>query len=186
MRNRLLIALLAVSVIAVGCADPGSVDSDQTELAEASGQETATTNSGDAAVTDDDDQDQGPGNTDDDPESQEPGTVDDGEDGSVNDDQPIGRVVPVEPPPADTTPAIVGEVPDGILSAILQDAEERVGGEPDFTVLRSEAVVWSDGALGCPEPGQSYTQALVDGYWVVLQVGDVQLDYRVTERGIEG
>jgi hypothetical protein len=36
-------------------------------------------------------------------------------------------------------------------------------------VVQAEAVTWPDGALGCPEPGIVYTQALVPGYWVVVE-----------------
>mgnify|MGYP001641289635 CR=1 FL=1 len=34
------------------------------------------------------------------------------------------------------------------------------------------------GALGCPIPGASYTQALVNGWQVVVKVGDTTYDYR--------
>ena len=47
------------------------------------------------------------------------------------------------------------------------------------SVIRAEAVTWSDGALGCPEPGGMYTQALVDGYQVVIEVDGQEYDYRV-------
>lgn len=36
-------------------------------------------------------------------------------------------------------------------------------------VLQAEQVTWPDGSLGCPKPGEFYTQAQVDGYRVVLQ-----------------
>ena len=38
-------------------------------------------------------------------------------------------------------------------------------------VLRAEEVTWPDGSLGCPQPGQSYPPAMVDGYRVILQHG---------------
>jgi hypothetical protein len=73
-----------------------------------------------------------------------------------------------------------GDVPDAILSAILADAAERTGaGTEEIAVTRGEAVTWNDGSLGCPEPDTSYTQALVDGYHVVLDVDGETLDYRV-------
>jgi hypothetical protein len=77
-----------------------------------------------------------------------------------------------------------GEVPERVLAAILEDAARRTGADPaTATILRAEAVTWSDGSLGCPEPGMFYTQALVDGYWVVLELGGTTLDYRVGARG---
>jgi hypothetical protein len=39
-----------------------------------------------------------------------------------------------------------------------------------ITLVVAEPVVWSDGSLGCPEPGMMYTQALVEGYRIVLEV----------------
>lgn len=85
----------------------------------------------------------------------------------------------------DTTPPAVGEVPQDILDEILADASERVGVPvDDVTVRRSEATTWSDGSLGCPRPGEAYTQATVEGYWVELVAPDgTVLDYRVADGG---
>ena len=44
-------------------------------------------------------------------------------------------------------------------------------------------MTWPSGALGCPEPGMLYTQALVPGYQVILDVGGKKLDYRAGESG---
>ncbi len=55
--------------------------------------------------------------------------------------------------------------------------------EAALTLVRAQAVTWSDGSLGCPEPGMSYTQALVEGYWIVLDAGDQTLDYRASASG---
>lgn len=90
----------------------------------------------------------------------------------------------VDPVPTDSGAAAVGEVPAEILSAVLSDAAERSGTPADdIETIRAEAVTWSDGSLDCPEPGQMYTQALVDGYHVVLDAGGEELDYRITESG---
>jgi hypothetical protein len=79
---------------------------------------------------------------------------------------------------------VTGEVPTDILAAILGDAAEQTGvPEADIEVVRAEAVTWSDGSLGCPEPGMLYTQALVDGFQVVVNAGDEELDYRVGQGG---
>jgi hypothetical protein len=79
---------------------------------------------------------------------------------------------------------VTGEVPAGILAAILADLAGRLGVSADeIQVVRGESVVWNDGSLGCPEPGMMYTQALVDGYWVVLEQGGQTYDYRATTRG---
>jgi hypothetical protein len=95
-------------------------------------------------------------------------------------------VQPVSPEPVPTVAVgpVTGEVPGRLLDTILADAAARSTLEPGaFTVVRAEAVTWSDGSLGCPQPGMMYTQTPVDGYWVVLQQGDQTFDYRARESG---
>lgn len=58
------------------------------------------------------------------------------------------------------------------------DAAERTGvAEEDVEVVSFEMVTWPDGALGCPEPGESYTMALVEGYRLVVEAGGEELTY---------
>lgn len=86
---------------------------------------------------------------------------------------------PAETVPS-TDPPVVGEVPEEVMAAVMSDLEDRLddpGAEVEVT--RAESVTWSDGALGCPEPGQMYTQALVDGYHIELEVDGDVFDYRV-------
>ena len=80
--------------------------------------------------------------------------------------------------PATSAPAPEG-IPDAVWAAILADLERQTGGPSDPEVVTAEAVTWNDGSLGCPEAGQAYTQALVDGYQVILEVGGERYDYRV-------
>lgn len=71
-------------------------------------------------------------------------------------------------------------LPGAVWTAIVEDLARRLG-EPsvDPRVVTSEPITWNDGSLGCPKPGQMYTQALVDGYQVVVDVEGVEYDYRV-------
>jgi hypothetical protein len=79
---------------------------------------------------------------------------------------------------------VTGEVPAALLEAIVADLAARLGIRSDeIQVVRGESVVWNDGSLGCPEPGMMYTEALVDGYWVVLEHEGQMYDYRATDRG---
>lgn len=83
----------------------------------------------------------------------------------------------------DSAPA-TGEVPDDLLDKVYADLELRTGGErSDFKTLRGEALQWNDGSLGCAEPGQTYTQGIVDGYWIVIDYRGTSYDYRATARG---
>lgn len=92
-----------------------------------------------------------------------------------------GAVKRVEPTPG--TP-VTGEVPASLLTEIFQDLSERLKIEIEqIEISKAEQVVWNDGSLGCPQPGEFYTQALVDGYWLILEVDNVAYDYRASDRG---
>ena len=80
--------------------------------------------------------------------------------------------------PSSSTDAPEG-LPEAVWAAILVDLERRTGGPADPEVVSAEAVTWNDGSLGCPEAGISYTQALVDGFQVVLELDGERYDYRV-------
>jgi hypothetical protein len=83
-----------------------------------------------------------------------------------------------------TQPAITGETPNALLEAIKADLASRSEiASNDIIVIRDQFIVWPDGSLGCPQPGVVYTQAPVNGYWVVLKVGGDEYDYRATENG---
>jgi hypothetical protein len=45
-------------------------------------------------------------------------------------------------------------------------------------VVSARAVTWPNGGWGCPKPGMMYTQALVNGYQVVVKAGQRTYDYR--------
>jgi hypothetical protein len=60
-----------------------------------------------------------------------------------------------------------------IVAPAIDDLAGRLGISPDdIEVVSAEEVTWPDGSLGCPEPGVSYTQALVDGSRAVLRYED--------------
>jgi hypothetical protein len=73
------------------------------------------------------------------------------------------------PTPAEETSPVPAKVPQPILEPILNKAAElaKVGRE-QLVMVRAESVVWNDGSLGFPEPGMMYTQALVNGYWIII------------------
>jgi hypothetical protein len=81
-------------------------------------------------------------------------------------------------------PPVKGEIPEGILEPILNEAAAlaKVGREK-LVIVRAESVVWNDGSLGCPEPGMMYTQVLVNGYWVVINAVGQTYDFRVGRGG---
>jgi hypothetical protein len=81
-------------------------------------------------------------------------------------------------------PDLVGEVPEDVLLEIMQATSDATGANlAELTIERAEAVTWSDGALGCPDPDQSYIQVLTEGYWVVIEAGGETYDFRVNQAG---
>jgi hypothetical protein len=71
-------------------------------------------------------------------------------------------------------------VPQAILDPILKEAAALAKLDREqLVIVRAESVMWNDGSLGCPEPGMMYTQALVNGYWVVIEAAGRTYDFRV-------
>jgi hypothetical protein len=78
----------------------------------------------------------------------------------------------------------MGEVPEPLFEIVLADLLDRTGSDRSMVkVIKSEFVVWSDGSLGCPQPGMMYTQALVDGYQVIFDINGEPYDYHLSDRG---
>jgi len=70
------------------------------------------------------------------------------------------------------------------VEAAIADASERFGvPEAEVAVAGALDVVWSDGSLGCPEPDMAYTQALVDGYLLTIEVGGRRVAYHGEDGG---
>lgn len=60
----------------------------------------------------------------------------------------------------------------------IADLVDRIGVDAsDITVVRSEAVTWRDSSVGCPQEGMVYTDALVDGWLIVLAAGGTEYEY---------
>ena len=72
-----------------------------------------------------------------------------------------------------------------VVDAAVDDLTSRplTGAEPVRVVL-ARRETFPNGAIGCPKPGMVYTQALVDGYRVVLARGDRAWLYTAGEDGV--
>ena len=83
--------------------------------------------------------------------------------------------------------AAVGEAegdPGSVVAAARADAAQRSGLAPaQIELVSLRSVTWSDGSLGCPQPGVAYTQALVPGYRILLRAGAQTWDYHASLRG---
>jgi hypothetical protein len=85
-------------------------------------------------------------------------------------------------PPGEPVPT--ASLPREVRRAVVADAAKRFKLPENAVVLaRAEKVTWSDGALGCPEPGHIYTQALVPGFRVVATTHEGNLSYHTDHRG---
>lgn len=84
-----------------------------------------------------------------------------------------------------TVPPVVGEAPADVVAAARADLAGSIGSEAAGAaeIVRSEAVTWPDGSLGCRQPGVFYEQIPVEGYQVVFALDGTQHDYRVTTSG---
>ena len=70
--------------------------------------------------------------------------------------------------------------------AMLDDAARRSGlPAASLRAASVQAVIWPDGALGCPQPGRMYMQALVPGWRVVISApgSAARLQYHASQRG---
>lgn len=83
----------------------------------------------------------------------------------------------VDEPPAtkaaleDTTVVKMPMNLNGQIAFSIKDLAQRLDVPPDtIKVSGARQVTWRSGALGCPEPGMNYTQALVPGSVIYLQV----------------
>ncbi|MCB9450410.1 MAG: hypothetical protein H6672_03170 [Anaerolineaceae bacterium] len=66
---------------------------------------------------------------------------------------------------------------DPVASELVLLAQRRLGTALDLPTLRIdvtdvEPFTWSDTSLGCPQPGETYTPLVVDGYRIVLTARD--------------
>ncbi len=75
-----------------------------------------------------------------------------------------------------------GEPTDGgddprVQSAIEDLADHAEVDPASIGIAELNRVTWPDGSLGCPEPDQMYTQALVDGQQLILTIADREYFY---------
>lgn len=103
---------------------------------------------------------------------------------------PRGIAPPTRIPDPVVVQAPVGEhvdiasVPSGVRRAVVADAARRFAvSENQVVLVDAERVTWSDGAMGCPEPGQMYTQMLVPGFRVSAKTSAGQMLYHTDSRG---
>ncbi|MDJ0924808.1 MAG: hypothetical protein QNJ77_09610 [Acidimicrobiia bacterium] len=87
--------------------------------------------------------------------------------------------MPTEPQPTESGPE--PEAPlhsNPRIATALADLASRLNVAAESIEIESaEEVTWSDGSLGCPEPGMMYTQALEPGIQIILKVEGTAYHY---------
>ena len=67
---------------------------------------------------------------------------------------------------------------DEQINGAMTDLATRIGvTEDSIRVKEARSVQWSSGAMGCPKPGMNYTQALVPGMLLLLEVNGTIYHY---------
>lgn len=89
---------------------------------------------------------------------------------------PTSRFETTAPLPDSTGPAVT--LPAALLDAVRSDLDQRGVEVGDLRVISSHRATWQDGAWGCPAPGRLYTQAVEEGYVVIVEADGAQYDYR--------
>ena len=75
-------------------------------------------------------------------------------------------------------------VPVKIVEAVIGDLAKHLEIDRSMVVvLRAEPIVWSNGALGCPKPGESYIQMIIEGYRVILRHEEENYRYHCDAKG---
>ena len=105
-----------------------------------------------------------------------------GPSGAAESGRPVVTAIPSSA--ASTEAGSTWPVDQARLDHVLDLAAAESGQDrTTLVIVSAEAVTWNDGSLGCPKPGVMYTQALVEGFRVVVAAGDRQLDYHMSQTG---
>lgn len=90
-------------------------------------------------------------------------------------DRPEETVVE-ETPTGSTSPVPGSGSP--IVQAAVEDLAASLDVDPtEVEVVAVEEVTWRNGSRGCARPGTMYTQALIDGSRITLQVAGTDYEY---------
>ncbi|MGF1616345.1 MAG: hypothetical protein ACFCU2_00850 [Acidimicrobiia bacterium] len=92
-------------------------------------------------------------------------------DATTTSEQTTTTTVPsLESTMPEVPPSNPDTAPESVVDRAISDLVDRTTVSSEtITVVAAESKTWPDGSLGCPQPGMSYTQALVDGSRVLLE-----------------
>ncbi|WP_009633527.1 hypothetical protein [Synechocystis sp. PCC 7509] len=92
---------------------------------------------------------------------------------------------PVETAKAEVQkPAVVESLSDRVASAVITDLSKQTGISPEkLKITRYSRQTWSNGCLGIAKPDEICTQALVEGWRVVVSGNNRTWVYRSNRNG---
>lgn len=93
------------------------------------------------------------------------------------DDEPASPGPTPPPGAAEASFVSLDALPEEIAAAIADASQRFDVPEAEVAVAGALRVTWADGSLGCPEEGMMYTQALVPGYLLTLEVAGQRFQY---------
>ena len=112
--------------------------------------------------------------------------------------QPPGSPTPTTPAATGTSPGVTASpspsggsaaLPDDLrtrpaVAAAIADTAERAKVDPAEVVIAAwSPVTFTNGAMGCPQKGMSYTQSLVEGELLLLRVDSSLYQYHAPTGG---
>jgi hypothetical protein len=76
-------------------------------------------------------------------------------------------------------------VPNAVTAALAFLAKQMDVPESDIEVVKVESMQWPDGCLGAAQPDEMCTQAIVDGYRIILSVDGREYEFHTDSQGIQ-
>lgn len=81
-------------------------------------------------------------------------------------------------------PAIINSLSDRVANAVITEVSKQTGISPkNLKITQSSPQTWSNGCLGLSKPGEICTQALVEGWRVVVAGNKQTWVYRSNRNG---
>jgi hypothetical protein len=87
------------------------------------------------------------------------------------------------PSPSGGTSVTIPPDASSAVDAVMTEASTHLGVSRDQVhVDQVQAQQWPDSSLGCPQPGQLYSQIVTPGFLVMISAGGKQLEYHTDDR----
>jgi hypothetical protein len=73
---------------------------------------------------------------------------------------------------------------EGLIEKTKEDLAQRLSVPiSDISLVEAKEVTWSDGSIGCPQPGMMYAQVLMPGYLIKFKYDEREFEYHAGRGG---